>query len=119
VVEVRSLFFFTSRMHSLTVAVPAASVFVSLGLRAPGPKSRRLATALLTEPAILARKLGVGELLDFDLAVVVVSAVDRDRHGAAMVGRGPGRRKAYAFEAFRHPILLGVHALPDVFAGDP
>src|SRR5881392_3072514 len=93
-------------------------MFVSLWLRAPGPKSRRLATALLTEPAILARKLGVGELLDLDLAVVVATAVDRDRHGAAMIGRGPGRRQAYASEALRHPILLGVHAVPDILAGD-
>src|SRR3954467_2522568 len=73
---------------------------------------------LLTQPAVFALQHGVGDFLDLDLAVLEVTAVDRDRHGAAMVGRGPRRRDADAFEAFRHPILFGVHAFPDVFAVD-
>ncbi len=35
-----------------------------------------------------------------------------------MVGRGPGRRQADAFETFGHPVLLRVHAFADVLAGD-
>src|SRR5258705_9674439 len=96
--------FLTSRIASPadvrpSVAVVAASMLVSLRLRAPACRDD-----LLAEPAIFALEHGVGDLIDLDLAVLEVSAVDRDRHGAAMVGRGPGRRDADAFEAFRHLI---------------
>ena len=88
-------------------------------VRAPDVAIPAPGHGLLAEPAIFARKLDLGDLLDLGLAVHEVAAVDRDRHGAAMVGRGPGRRQADAFEALRHPVLLGIHAFLDVLAGDP
>src|SRR5262245_37885889 len=87
-------------------------------VRAPDVAITALGHGLPAEPAIFARKLDLGDLLDLGLAVHEVAAVDRDRHGAAMVGRGPGRGQADAFQALRHPVLFGVHALLDVLAVD-
>src|SRR4051794_20024378 len=69
-------------------------------LRGPSARSAKHIVALLTQPAVFTLQHGVGDFLDLNLAVLEVTAVDRDRHGAAMVGRGPRRRDADAFEAF-------------------
>src|SRR5262245_27900861 len=115
--------FLTSRIAvAAATFVVVASILVALRHYAPGPTGVpaqfRISRTLLAQPAVLAVELRLGDLLDLDLAVLEVTAVDRHGHRAAMIGRGPGRQQADALEAFRHPVLLGVHAFADVLAGN-
>src|SRR5262249_53156404 len=85
---------------------------------APDAAAASMSGGLLPEPAVLALEHRLAELLDLGLAVHEVAAVDGDDHGAAVVGRRPGRGQADAFEALRHPVGLGIHAVLDLLAGD-